>query len=120
MGAPSNKGLRDCPPVQEWDRWVKEATMTSQVAGLHLSADRSVVLDRVRRGLIRYSRFERRIEAVRVSGDLAVVMGSDTVVRKGNEANAGPTVQRRFTNIWRLTGGSWRLIARHANVIAGS
>src|SRR5215510_1766048 len=34
-----------------------------------ISADRGVVLDRVKRGLIRYSQFERKIEAVRVHDD---------------------------------------------------
>ncbi len=79
-----------------------------------ISADRSVVLDRVKRGLIRYSQFDRRIEAIRFSEDLAIVMGSETVVRKGDAASA--TVRRRFTNIWRKSGPTWRMIARHANV----
>ena len=34
-----------------------------------VSADRGVVLDRVRRGLIRYSQFDRQIEVIRFSGD---------------------------------------------------
>ena len=66
-----------------------------------ISADRSVVLDRVKRGLIRYSQFERRIESIRVNEDLAIVMGSETVVRKGDTAGAAQAVRRRFTNIWR-------------------
>ena len=85
-----------------------------------VSADRSVVLDRVKRGLIRYSQFERRIEVIRFNGDLAIVMGSETIVRKGDTASAPPAVQRRFTNIWRESGSTWRMVARHANVIAGS
>lgn len=80
-----------------------------------ISADRSAVLDRVRRGLIRYSTFERRIEALRIQGDIAIVMGSETVLRKGS---AEPT-QRRFTNVWRKSGTTWRVIARHANVVSG-
>jgi phage shock protein E len=79
-----------------------------------ISADRGVVLDRVKRGLISYSKFERRIESIRFNEDLAIVMGSETVVRKGDKANA---VHRRFTNIWRKSGSTWRMIARHANVI---
>ena len=84
-----------------------------------ISADRSVVLDRVKRGLIRYSQFDRRIEAIRFHEDIAIVMGSETVVRKGETASAAPAVHRRFTNIWRRSGPTWRLIARHANVIPG-
>jgi ketosteroid isomerase-like protein len=85
-----------------------------------ISADRSAVLDRVKRGLIRYSQFERRIEAIRFSADLAIVMGSETVVRKGDTADATQAVRRRFTNIWRRSDPGWRMIARHANVVPGS
>jgi len=85
-----------------------------------ISADRSVVLDRVKRGLIRYSQFERRIESIRFNKDLAIVMGSETVVRKGDTASATQPVRRRFTNIWRESGPTWLMIARHANVVAGS
>ena len=84
-----------------------------------ISADRSVVLDRVRRGLIRYSKFERRIEAIRFSEDIAIVMGSETVEPKSDTAGSTQAVHRRFTNIWKKTGTTWRAIARHANVIPG-
>ena len=85
-----------------------------------ISADRSAVLDRVKRGLIRYSTFDRQIEAIRFSDDIAIVMGSETIVRKGDAASGTePAVRRRFTNIWRLSGGTWRMIARHANVVPG-
>jgi len=83
-----------------------------------ISADRSVVFDRVKRGLIRYSEFERRIESIRFDGDIAIVMGSETVVRKSD--TPVPPVRRRFTNIWRQSGSTWRMIARHANVVPGS
>lgn len=85
-----------------------------------ISADRSVVLDRVKRGLIRYSQFERRIEAVRIGGDLAIVMGSETVVRRSDAPTAAQAVRRRYTNIWRKVGPTWRMIARHANVVPGN
>jgi ketosteroid isomerase-like protein len=84
-----------------------------------ISADRGAVLDRVRRGLIRYSKFERRIEAIRFNEDIAIVMGSETVVPKSDAAGSSQAVHRRFTNIWRKTGATWRAIARHANAIPG-
>lgn len=84
-----------------------------------ISADRNAVLDRVKRGLIRYSAFERRIESIRFNQDIAIVMGSETVVPKGDPARANQPVHRRFTNIWRRSGTTWMMIARHANVIAG-
>ena len=84
-----------------------------------ISADRNAVLDRVRRGLIRYSKFERQIEAIRFNDDVAIVMGSETVTPKSDDAGSNQAVHRRFTNIWRKTGATWRAIARHANVIPG-
>jgi len=82
-----------------------------------ISADRGVVLTLVRKGLIRYTSFERTIEAIRFDGDLAIVMGAEKVLPSGDAPHAGQTVHRRFTNIWKLKGGTWMMIARHANVI---
>jgi ketosteroid isomerase-like protein len=83
-----------------------------------ITPDREGVLDRVSRGLIRYAVFDRRIEAIRFSGDVAIVMGLEIVVPQGDAPRAGQTVHRRFTNIWRRSGSTWHSIARHANVIA--
>ena len=85
-----------------------------------ISATRDVVIDRVRRGLIHYSSYEERIEEIRLWGDVAIVMGSETVVPKRDAIPASQPVNRRFTNIWLRSGSTWRAIARHANVIAGS
>lgn len=82
-----------------------------------ISADRGVVLTLVRKGLIRYSSFERTIEAIRFDGDIAIVMGSEEVVPIGDAPHAGQTVHRRFTNIWKMKGTTWVMIGRHANVI---
>ena len=75
------------------------------------------VLDWVHRGIINFSSFDRTIEFIRVDGDLAIIMGAEAVRPIGDAPAAGQTVRRRFTNIWRKEGGTWRLIARHANVI---
>ena len=82
-----------------------------------ISADRDAVLARVRKGLIRYSSFERTIEAIRFDGDIAIVMGSEKVAPVGDAPHAGQTVDRRFTNIWKRKGATWEMIGRHANVI---
>lgn len=66
--------------------------------------------------IARFSSFERRIEFLRVDGDLAIVMGAETVQPTGDAPLAGQTVERRFTNIWKKDGGTWCAIARHANV----
>ena len=82
-----------------------------------VSSDRGVVLNLMRQGLIHYSLFERRIEWLRVDGDLAIVMGAETIQPIGSAPQAGQTVQRRFTHVWKKEAGVWRLVARHANII---
>ena len=83
-----------------------------------LSTSRGDVLALVKRGLIRYAAFERRIESIRFNADIAIVMGAETVEPVGDAPRAGGTVERRFTNIWRKQDAAWHMIARHANVIA--
>jgi ketosteroid isomerase-like protein len=75
------------------------------------------VLDWVHRGIINFSSFERSIEFFHLDGDLAIIMGAEEVRPIGDAPSTGQTVRRRFTNIWKKQGGTWRLIARHANVI---
>lgn len=83
-----------------------------------ISPSRDAVLALVKKGLIRYTTFERRIESIHFNGDVAIVMGAETVEPVGDTPRAGGTVERRFTNIWRKLDTTWHIIARHANVIA--
>lgn len=80
-----------------------------------VAPNRGVVMQSVKQGMIRYASFERRIEQVRFDGDIAIVMGGETVQPIGNTPLAGRTLQRRFTHLWKHEQGAWRLIARHAN-----
>jgi Domain of unknown function (DUF4440) len=61
--------------------------------------------------------FTREVEQVIINGDIVISMGSESVVPAGDLPNSGQTVKRRYTNIWMKKGGSWKLVARHANVI---
>jgi hypothetical protein len=49
------------------------------------------------------------------------IMGRETVDPRSDTPGAGlvagRTIKRRFTNIWKNEDGTWRLFARHANVI---
>jgi ketosteroid isomerase-like protein len=85
-----------------------------------ITTSREDALGLVKRGLIRYAAFERKIEAIRFHNDIAIVMGAETVEPIGDTPRAGATVERRYTNIWRKKDVTWRMIARHANVIAPS
>ena len=61
--------------------------------------------------------FTRTVEQILVNGDVVISMGSETLVPAGNVVDAGQTVKRRYTHTWLKKGGTWKLIARHANKI---
>ncbi|EKB51233.1 nuclear transport factor 2 family protein [Cecembia lonarensis] len=78
---------------------------------------RSIVIDRMKEGIINYSGFEREIEKMMDLGNTVIVMGLETVYPKEGAPLAGQKVQRRYTNIWILEDEKWHIKARHANVI---
>lgn len=61
--------------------------------------------------------FTREVEKIIIRGNIAISMGSETVVPAADQANAGQTVKRRYTNIWEKQGDGWKLVARHASII---
>jgi ketosteroid isomerase-like protein len=83
-----------------------------------VAPNRHAVFDLIRQGRIHYSSFEATIEHIRVDSDLAIVMGAETVRPTGKAPLAGQTVNRRYTHVWRKGDDGWRLIARHANLLA--
>jgi len=70
-----------------------------------------------RSGGLNYLSFERNIEKVTFNENIAIVMGSEVIKPQGKQPNAGKTVSRRFTNIWKYSGNSWSIIARQATII---
>jgi len=60
--------------------------------------------------------FTRDIEQIIIRGNIVFSMGSETVVT-GDENNSQQIVKRRYTNVWIKQDPSWKLVARHANVI---
>jgi ketosteroid isomerase-like protein len=61
--------------------------------------------------------FTRVVEHVMVKGDFAIVMGHEVVVPKTAGAIAPTPVKRRYTNVWTMEEGQWKLYARHASII---
>ena len=61
--------------------------------------------------------FTRDVEQILINGNVVISMGSETVIPAGDDAKAGQTIKRRYTNIWMQKDGAWKVIARHANVI---
>ena len=88
-----------------------------------VNSPRYVVLDKaqlmglVRSGALNASTFTQSIDHIRRYGDIAVVMGADTISFAPPAPNAGRQIRRRFTDIWRFQDNQWRFVARHANPI---
>ena len=61
--------------------------------------------------------FTREVEQVVVKGEVVFSMGNETVIPLSDNNVTGNTIKRRYTNIWMKDNGTWRLVARHANVI---
>ena len=84
-----------------------------------ISANRNVVLQTQKSGMIDYSTFERVIEQMQFQKDIVITMGHEIFVSRNDipGAKAGQIYKRRFTNIWMKKKGKWQQIARHASII---
>jgi len=71
----------------------------------------------LRTGSLHYLSFERNIEKITFNDDLAIVMGGEIIKPQGTQPNAGKTVSRRFTHVWKFSNNSWSIIARQATII---
>ena len=76
--------------------------------------DKALVLALLGSGRIRHTFDDVVIERVHRYGDVVVVMGRDTV----DGPPHGAIMDRRFTNVWQLQAGAWKMIARHAQIVA--
>jgi ketosteroid isomerase-like protein len=118
-----------------WENEIRGLEEEARVAFLHADADtltglwaddftvnsplervnrRAQVLDLLVSGRIRHDTCECEIEHISRHGDVVVVMGHDRVTGPPH----GDVTRRRYTNIWQLQDGQWRIIARHAQVVS--
>ena len=95
--------------------WARDFTVNNPRNSITRSSEAVVTL--IRNGTIDYSSFVREIETVLVHGNTVIVMGSETITPVRKAPFAGQTVRRRYTHFWMLRDGTWRLTARHANVV---
>ena len=95
--------------------WSDQLTVNAPTGKVNVGREK--VLELIQRGTLHYSSFERSIEAVRLFGDVAVVMGQETARPVGESPGAVQVVQRRFTNVWKKEGGTWHMIARQASTV---
>jgi ketosteroid isomerase-like protein len=84
-------------------------------------ANRIARLDQVlgffKAGRMNYESVDVTIEALDVREGLVVIMGAEVVKPRDTAANAGKTVSRRFTDVWRRESeGKWLLTIRQATI----
>ena len=69
-----------------------------------------------RSGGLNYISFDRTIEKITFNENIAIVMGGEVIKPQGKQPNAGKTVSRRFTHVWKHSGNTWSIIARQATI----
>jgi hypothetical protein len=82
---------------------------------------REMFLQSTRTGAIAKESFERVPEAVRITGNVGVLVGHENIVAAPGSrdfAKFGKTpFQRRYINIFLFEGGRWLFLARQASII---
>lgn len=61
--------------------------------------------------------FDRVIDKINITRNVAVVMGHETVAVPKTPAAAQKAITRRYTNVWMKDGNEWKLTARQATNI---
>lgn len=80
-------------------------------------ARRETVIGFFKAGRMNYESADVTIEDLDARGDHVVIMGEEVVKPKETAPNAGKTVRRRFTDVWRKeSDGQWRLTIRQATI----
>jgi hypothetical protein len=64
-----------------------------------------------------FTSFIREVEHVLINENCVITMGGEIVVPALADNTPGPVVKRRYTNVWMKIENSWKLTARHANII---
>lgn len=85
---------------------------------LNKVATKPEVLAMVKGGMLSFKSYDRQIEQILHHGNMAIVIGSESVEWSGKMPLAGRLLALRYTAIWLNTGGKWREVARHANVVS--
>ena len=85
---------------------------------------REMLLESVRTGAIAKERFERVPEAVRITGNVGVILGHETIVAAPGSRDfaihGSEPFQRRYTNVFLFEHGRWWFLARQASVVPSS
>ncbi|GGD55086.1 hypothetical protein GCM10011514_19110 [Emticicia aquatilis] len=93
--------------------WDKDFTVNNPA---NVIVTRQQVEDFIKSDEIKYERFDRIVEKIIFRGNIAIAMGNE-VIKPLTGQNIGQIINRRYTDIWFKENKSWRMLARHANVI---
>lgn len=74
---------------------------------------REQVVGAIRANKLNYSGYTNEIEAFHVYGEIAVVMGHETLI-PDTGPEAGARLYRRYTDVWQRSNGVWMQVARQA------
>ncbi len=82
---------------------------------------KAVLVNMLANGMMASERFERVIEGLSITGNVGVVMGSETVrplpSSELGKCFGSKDLSRRFTNVYLFEGGQWRFLARQATIV---
>ncbi|MFC4313803.1 nuclear transport factor 2 family protein [Steroidobacter flavus] len=85
---------------------------------------KEMLLESVQTGAIAKEKFERIPEAVRITGNIGVLLGHEVVVAAPGSRDfktfGSQPFQRRYTNMFLFQDGKWWFLARQASIVAGS
>lgn len=94
--------------------WSEDFVVTNP---LNKFVTKKQVLGMMQSGFLVITAYDRRIEYLRVYGEMVIVAGGETVTWGGRMPNAGKSENLRFTAVWMKQRGGWQEIARHANIV---
>jgi ketosteroid isomerase-like protein len=69
----------------------------------------------IKAGEIDYSSYERDIERITFTANLAIVMGKEVAMPQNKTPGTGKSIIMRYTHVWIKTDSGWRLTARQAS-----
>ena len=101
-------GMRDFAAIEKL--WSPEMLVNSPGNNI---LTRDQVIAAIRENKLNYSGYTNEIEAFHVYGEIAVLMGHETLVPETGP-EAGTRLYRRYTDIWQRSNGNWMQIARQA------
>ena len=84
-------------------------------------SNRVIALDefikRLMSGIISTTGYTNEIEKIIIKGNIVISMGHESYIGAEKNPEAGQTITMRYTNFWVKENDSWKLFARHANIV---